>query len=62
MLLFFTVFILKEIYKPNQGSAQQRILSQVLCWNENIPFQNRIPSAVGKLLPLWSQGVTELLP
>lgn len=52
MLLYFTVFILKEIYKQNQGSAQQSILSQLLCWNDNNPFQNRIPSAAGKLLPV----------
>ena len=57
-LLFFSVFILKEIYKQNQDSAQQSILSQVLRWNENIPFQNRIPSAVGKLVSMWSQGIT----
>lgn len=46
--------------KQNQGSAQQSILSQVLCWNENIPFQNRIPSGVWKLLSLWSQSITQL--
>lgn len=58
-LLLFILFMLK--CKHNQGSVQQSTVSQVLCWNENTPFQNRIPSAVGKLLSLWSQGITELL-
>lgn len=60
--LVCTVFSLKEICKQTQDSPQQRMLSQVLCWNENIPFQNRIPSGVEKLLSLLSQGIRDLLP